>query len=84
MPPFSDSVLGVDSGFRRALFGRDMALRVNVVPLYSLNLLDGPAPSGQKVYIGHQPTFISGVNPVVHRELEPVPVRDAKHRDRRP
>ena len=57
MPPFSDSVLGVHSGFRRALFSRGMALRVNVVPRYSQNLLDGPAPSGQQVYIGQRPTF---------------------------
>jgi hypothetical protein len=34
------------------------------VPRYSQNLLDGPAPSGQQVYIGHRPTFISGVNPI--------------------
>ena len=64
MPPFADSLLGADSGFRRAMFSQGMLLRVNIVPRFSQNLLDGPAPAGQQVYIGHRPTFISGVNPI--------------------
>jgi porin len=78
MPPFSDSVFGVDSGFRRALFRRGMVLRVNVVPRYSQNLLDGPAPSGQQVYIGHRPTFISGVNPIFTADLRQLGLRQAQ------
>jgi porin len=78
MPPFSDSVLGVDSGFRRALFGRGTALRVNVVPRYSVNLLDGPAPAGQQAYIGHRPTFISGVNPIFTADLRQLGLRQAQ------
>jgi hypothetical protein len=78
MPPFSDSVLGVDSGFRRALFGRGMVLRVNVVPRYSQNLLDGRAPSGQQVYIGHRPTLISGVNPIFTADLRQLGLRQAQ------
>jgi hypothetical protein len=69
MPPFSDSVLGVDSGFRRALLGRGMVLRVNVVPCCSQNLLDSPAPSGQQAYSAHRPTLISGVNPIFSLSL---------------
>jgi porin len=78
MPAFSDTVLGVDSGFRRALFGHGMALRVNIVPRYSQNLLDAPAPSGEQVYIGHRPTFISGVNPIFTADLRQLGLRQAQ------
>jgi hypothetical protein len=78
MPAFSDSVLGVDSGFRRALFSRSMLLRVNVVPRYSQNLLDGSAPSGRQAYIGHRPTLISGVNPIFTADLRQLGLRQAQ------
>jgi porin len=78
MPGFSDSVLGVDSGFRRALFRQGMALRVNVVPRYSQNLLDSPAPSAQQAYIGQRPTFIAGVNPIFTWDLRQLGLRQAQ------
>jgi porin len=69
MPAFSDTVFGTESGFRRALFSKGMALRVNVVPRYSQNLFDRPVPAGQQAYIGQRPTFISGVNPIFTADL---------------
>jgi porin len=78
MPPFSDSLLGVDSGFRRALFGQGMLLRVNIVPRVSVNLLAAPAPAGQQVYIGHRPTLISGVNPIFTWDLRQLGLRQAQ------
>jgi porin len=78
MPPFSDSVLGVDSDLRRALFRHGLALRVNVVPRVSLNLLDEPAAPGQQAYIGHRPTFISGVNPIFTADLRQLGLRQAQ------
>jgi porin len=78
MPQFSDSVLGVDSGFRRALFSQGTLLRVNVVPRYSQNLFDGPAPDGQQAYIGHRPTFISGINPIFTADLRQLHLRQAQ------
>ncbi len=78
MPAFSDTVFGVDSAFRRALFSRGMALRVNIVPRYSQNLLDAPAPPGEQVYIGHRPTFISGFNPIFTADLRQLGLRQAQ------
>lgn len=78
MPPLSDSLLGVDSGFRRAMLGQGLLLRANVVPRFSQNLLDGPAPAGQQVYIGHRPTFISGVNPIFTSDLRQLHLRQAQ------
>jgi porin len=78
MPALSDSVLGVESDFRRALFSKGMLFRVNVVPRYSQNLLDGPVPAGQQVYIGQRPTFISGVNPIFTADLRQLHLRQAQ------
>ncbi len=78
MPSLADSVLGVDSDFRRALFRQGMAFRVNVVPRFSQNLLNEPAPAGQQVYIGHRPTFISGVNPIFTWDLRQLGWRQAQ------
>ena len=78
MPPLSDSILGVESGFRRALFSEGMLFRVNVVPRYTQNLLDAPVPSGQQVYIGQRPTFISGINPIFTADLRQLHLRQAQ------
>jgi porin len=78
MPAFADSVLGVDSGFRRALFAHGMLLRVNVVPRVSVNLLDGPPAEGQQSYIGHRPTLISGINPIFTADLRQLGLRQAQ------
>ncbi len=78
MPALSDSILGVESGFRRALFGKGMLFRVNVVPRYSQNLLDGPVPAGQQVYIGQRPTWISRVNPIFTADLRHLGLRQAQ------
>lgn len=78
MPAFSDSLLGVDSDFRRTMFSRGMLLRVNVIPRFTVNLLDEPAPAGQQAYIGHRPTFISGVNPVFTWDLRQFGLRQAQ------
>ena len=78
MPALSDSVLGVESGFRRALFSKGMLFRVNVIPRYSQNLLDDPVPPGQQVYIGQRPTWISGVNPIFTADLRQLGLRQAQ------
>jgi porin len=78
MPAFSDTVLGVESEFRRALFDKGMLLRVNIVPRFSQNLLDSPVPAGQQVYIGQRPTFISGVNPIFTADLRQLGLRQAQ------
>ncbi|MBL8139798.1 MAG: carbohydrate porin [Acidobacteria bacterium] len=77
-PSFGDTVLGVDSPMRRTMFRLGTAFRVMVIPRLSLNLLDEPAPSGQQVYIGHRPTFISGVNPVFTWDLRQLGLREAQ------
>jgi porin len=78
MPPFPDTVLGVHSGLRRALWSEGMLLRVNIAPRFSVNVLGEPAPPGQQVYIGHRPTFITGVNPIFTWDLRQLGLRQAQ------
>ena len=78
MPRISDSLLGTESGFRRALFSKGILIRANVLPRFSVNLLDGPVPSSQQVYIGQRPTWITGLNPILTADLRQLHLRDAQ------
>jgi porin len=78
MPRISDTILGTESGFRRALFSHGVLVRANVLPRFSANLLDGPVPSSQQVYIGQRPTWITGLNPILTADLRQLHLRDAQ------
>ena len=78
MPRISDSLLGTESGLRRALFSKGVLIRANVLPRFSVNLLDGPVPSSQQVYIGQRPTWITGLNPILTADLRQLHLRDAQ------
>ena len=78
MPLISDTLLGVESGVRRALFGEGILFRANVLPRISANLLDGPVPPDQQVYIGQRPTWITGVNPILTADLRQLHLRNAQ------
>jgi hypothetical protein len=77
-PPFTDTVLGADSAFRRVLYEQGVALRANVVPRFTMNLLDGPVPKADQRYIGHRPTFIWGLNPVFTADLRQLGLKHAQ------
>lgn len=78
MPVFSDTILGTGSAIRRALFRHGILFRANLLPRVSVNLLDAPVPSGQQVYIGQRPTWITGLNPVVTFDLRQLGLRNAQ------
>lgn len=78
MPRVSDSLLGTESGFRRALFGKGILIRANVLPRFSVNLLDGPVPASQQVYIGQRPTWITGLNPILTADLRQLHLHNAQ------
>ena len=78
MPLISDTILGVDSGLRRALFSEGILIRANVLPRISVNLLDCPVPPDQQVYIGQRPTWITGVNPILTADLRQLHLRNAQ------
>ena len=78
MPKISDTILGVDSGFRRALFSEGLLVRANVLPRISVNLLDAPVPASEQAYIGQRPTWITGVNPILTADLRQLHLQNAQ------
>ena len=78
MTRISDTLLGTESGFRRALFGKGILIRANVLPRFSVNLLDGPVPANQQVYIGQRPTWITGLNPILTADLRQLGLSNAQ------
>jgi porin len=74
----SDSLLGADSGLRRAMFRHGMLFRATLLPRVSVNLLDAPVPAAEQGYIGQRPTWITGVNPVLTFDLRQLRLRNAQ------
>lgn len=56
LPPISDTVLGAESSFRRALFSEGFLFRIVSMSTYTQNLLAAPVPADQQVYVGQRPT----------------------------
>ncbi len=78
MPPFSDSVIDVDSGFRRALFRKGLAFRVITGPQYTQNMLAGPVPADEQVYVGQRPFESSFVQPILSADLRQLHIQHAQ------
>jgi porin len=78
MPQISDTLLGVESDFRRALFSEGILVRANVLPRVSVNLLDSAVPSGEQAYVGQRPTWITGVNPILTADLRQLHLNNAQ------
>jgi porin len=69
MPPFSDSVINVDSAFRRDLASHGLALRVSTLDNYFQNTLDAPVSKAEQVYVGERPTWMAMINPILTYDL---------------
>ncbi|HXR38148.1 MAG TPA: hypothetical protein VN776_03620, partial [Terracidiphilus sp.] len=54
MPPFVESPIDINSGFRQALFSKGIALRGVLQGQYAQNLLQAPVPADQQVYAGER------------------------------
>ncbi len=78
MPRFGDSLLGTESGLRRALYAKGIVIRANVLPRFSVNVLDPPVAASEQVYIGQRPTWITGVNPILTADLRQLHLHDAQ------
>jgi len=55
MPPFSESVLDVNSSFRRALLSKGMALRLITSTQYAQDILKAPAAADKQSFVGDRP-----------------------------
>jgi porin len=78
MPPFSDSVIDVESEYRRSLFRHGLAFRVITGPQYTQNMLDGPVPADDQVYVGQREFGSMFVQPILSADLHQLHLRRAQ------
>lgn len=78
MPPFPDSVIDIDSRFRRALFRRGLAFRVITGPQYTQNMLDAPVAADEQVYVGQRAFESMFVQPILSADLRQLHLRHAQ------
>jgi hypothetical protein len=78
MPPFSDSIIPIESKFRKALFQKGIALRVIVQPQYAQNLLASPVPADQQVYVGQRQYASAMVQPILTADLRQLHLGNAQ------
>ena len=69
MPPFSDTVFGVDSPYRRALYSKGFVLRANTTVSYTQNTLNPPVPAAQQAYVGERPSWFLMANPMLSYDM---------------
>jgi porin len=78
MPPFTDSVIDVDSGFRRALLSKGLAFRVITGPQYTQNMLDKPVTADEQVYVGQRAFESEFVQPIFSADLRQLHLEHAQ------
>ena len=60
MPPFTESPIDINSGFRRTLLSKGVALRGLLQAQYAQNTLQAPVPADEQSYVGEHP-FAGGM-----------------------
>jgi porin len=78
MPPFSDSIIDINSKFRQAMFRKGLAFRVITGPQYTQNLLDAPVPADEQVYVGQRAFESMFVQPILSADLRQLRLRSAQ------
>ena len=78
MPSFSDSVLGVDSKFRKAMLSHGIALRMIAQGQYTQNMLDAPVPADEQVYVGQRAFGGAMLQPILTADLHQLHLRNAQ------
>jgi porin len=69
MPPFSDSNIDVNSGFRQALLGKGLALRLISQLQYAQNTIAAPVSADQQVYVGQRAFTSAMLQPILTADL---------------
>ncbi len=78
MPPFSDSVIDVNSRFRQALLRKGLAFRVITGPQYAQNMLHAPVPADDQVYVGQRAFETTFAQPILSSDLRQLHLRRAQ------
>ena len=78
MPPFSDSIIDVNSKYRQAMFRKGLAFRVITGANYTQNLLDAPVPADEQVYVGQRAFGASFAQPILSSDLRQLHLHKAQ------
>ena len=69
MPPFTDTIPGMDSPYRRALYRKGFALRTDTIVSYTQNTLNPPVSAPQQAYVGERPFGTLLANPRITYDM---------------
>jgi porin len=78
MPSFSDSVVNVNSEYRRALLRKGIAFRVINLGMYAQNVLKAPATADQQAFVGDHPYEWAMAQPILTADLRQLGLRHAQ------
>ncbi len=78
MPPFSDSIIDINSKFRQAMFRKGLAFRVITGPQYTQNLLDAPVSADEQVYVGQRAFESMFAQPILSSDLRQLHLKRAQ------
>lgn len=78
MPPFADSLIDINSGFRQAMLRRGLAFRVITGPQYTENMLAGPVDAESQVYVGQREFGSIYVQPILSADLRQLHLEHAQ------
>ena len=78
MPPFTDTVMGADSDFRRESYSKGVALRNNSTLMYSQDAINSPVAADQQVYQGQRPFLRLMANPILTYDMHDIHFHNAQ------
>src|SRR5664279_4266964 len=78
MPPFSDSIIDINSDYRQAMFRKGLAFRVITGANYTQNLLDAPVPADDQLYVGQRAFGASFAQPILTADLRQLHLHNAQ------
>ncbi len=78
MPPFSDSVIDIESKFRQGLYSKGLAFRVISGMQYTQNMLNAPVAADDQVYVGQRQFGASFVQPILASDLRQLHLKQSQ------
>ena len=78
MPPFSDSILGTHTEFRRELYSRGFLMRAVSTNSYVQNTLNSPVPAEDQAYVGQRPFVKMELHPILTWDLRQLHLHGAQ------
>ncbi|HKF46963.1 MAG TPA: carbohydrate porin [Terracidiphilus sp.] len=78
MPPFSDSAIDVNSGYRQAMLRQGLAVRLIAQGQYAQNMLNAPVAAESQEYVGQRAFTGVMLQPILTADLRQLHLRNAQ------